>query len=209
MAASFDRAWRRLTGAFDRYRRAPRDPSRFDELVDARHRLDDARADMRDVGARHVGAPENESFVEPGLGTDPRSAAGKVAALVFVVIAVAALASAVRAIRQAAEDPLTFGAVTESSLRTSGGGRCVWTLAADLRNTTDGDITVTRAWVITSAGSAHLLGDDVTVPAEAVVPVRLSFLMRETECPAAITDVTSGRIRFNDEFTTRPDLAGA
>lgn len=208
MWGSFDRAFRRLTGAFVRYQDTPRDPEQFSQISSARVELDDARSDVRAEGVRFRTAPENPEFVEPGIGTDSRTTAGKVAAVLFLVAMVALLVVGVRVFQRASTTPLTFGPVAASTLGESDRGRCVWTLEVELRNTTEADVEVRRASVVTSSGTSQRLGDAFTVPADDVVEATLVFLLADEVCPAEITDVTSGRIRINDEFSIRPDLSG-
>lgn len=207
MRRSFDRAFRRLAAAFGRYQDTPRDPERFSEITAARVELDEARSEVRAQGERFHAAPENPDFVEPGLGTDARTATGKVAAALFLVVMVGLLVLGVRAFQRASATPLTFGQVTGSTLTESEGGRCTWTLDAMLRNETDDDVEVRRAWVVTSRGTSQWLDDGVIVPAGEAVAATWSFLLVDETCPEEITDVTSGRIRINDEFSIRPDLS--
>lgn len=208
MRASFDRAFRRLTGAFGRYHAIPRDPDSFTEITAARADLDDARADVRAEGERFRTAPENPDFVEPGLGTDAQTTAGKIAAAAFLVVMVVLLVLGVRAFDRASTTPLVFGPVAASSLIEPGDGRCVWTLEAELRNTTDDDVLVRRAWLVTNAGTAPSVGDEFVVPAADTVDASMSFTLVDERCPTEITDITSGRIRINDQFSIRPDLSG-
>ena len=200
MAGSFDRAFGRLVRAFGRYHAVPREPERFDDLSSARIELDDARADTRAHGVRFRTAPENDEFVEPGIGTDPNTVAGKVAAAVFVVVIAVAGVALFRSIRGAFDTPLDIVPGSVEHALAASGDRCVWTVNADLRNGTGDDIEIESAGLTTRFGSARFVGDRFVVPADSTLAVAMPFLLLRT-CPEAVDDTMSGQIRFNEDFS--------
>jgi hypothetical protein len=205
MAGAFDRAFRRLARAFGRYQDVPREPERFEQISAARIELDDARSEMRSQGVRYRASPENDEFVEPGLGTDSNTMAGKVAAVAFVVVVAVGGVVLFRSVRGVVGDPLEFvpGSVTDELSETVD-GRCVWSVSGDLRNTTDTDIEVWHASVATGDGTARFDGGRSIVPTGSSVPVEWAFVLDARPCPSSIDAVTPGRIRINGEFSIRP-----
>jgi hypothetical protein len=195
---SFPRAFRRLVGAFHRYHDVSREPECVGEKARARIELDEARAEARLAHDRHFVDPPTPDHVEPGLGTDSRTWAGKIAAVLFIVIVIATIVLTVRLLDGVGGQLVEAveGSVDQEIVSTAA-GVCRWDVAADLRNTTDAPIVIRSAWAETARGIATLVEGGIELAADSVTPVELSFVV-PNRCPDDLESLAPGTIRVNE-----------
>ena len=200
---SFPKVFRRLVGAFHRYHDVPREPERVVDKAAARVELDGARTEARLARGPHSADPPTPDHVEPGLGTDARSLAGKVAAVLFVVITIGAIVLIVRLLDGAGSQPVeTVEGSVVQQIGPAAAGVCRWDVAVDLENTTDGPIVIRSAWTETARGTATLVDGGIELTAGSVTPVELTFVI-PNRCPDDLAALAPGRIRVNEGGSSR------